>query len=174
MDIAQQLMEWDVEGASWDVILGGGKEEFVSEKRDLLTPWKTRTGGACVETTSELKAATSLPLLGLFSESHMDFEVDRDTTPKGQPSIAKMTEKAVGLLADKFPNGLFLMVEGGRIDHPHHGTSWYRALGDTIALDKAVQTTQDMTSSEDTLLVVTADHGHTNGGLRHAAIRFWA
>ena len=53
------------------------------------------------------------------------------------------------------------MVEGGRIDHGHHATNAARALGDTAALDEAVKAALDMTSAEDTLIIVTADHSHT-------------
>ena len=34
-------------------------------------------------------------MLGLFSESHMDWEVERDTTVLGQPSLTAMTRKAI-------------------------------------------------------------------------------
>ena len=54
-----------------------------------------------------------------------------------------------------------LMVEGGRIDHAHHGTNAARALEDTDAFDLAVQAALDMTDAEDTLIIVTADHSHT-------------
>ena len=58
------------------------------------------------------------------------------------------------------------MVEGGRIDHAHHMNNAHRALVDTIAMAEAVQTAVDKTSTAETLIVVTADHGHviTLGG----------
>lgn len=49
---------------------------------------------------------------------------------------------------------------GGRIDHAHHATNAFRALSDTIALEEAVAKADQMTSIEDTLMVVTADHSH--------------
>jgi alkaline phosphatase len=54
-----------------------------------------------------------------------------------------------------------LLVEGGRIDHAHHDGNAYRALTDTIALSEAVAAADAMTSADDTLIVVTADHSHT-------------
>ena len=55
---------------------------------------------------------------------------------------------------------------GGRIDHAHHDTLAHLALIDTMAFEKAVKTGIDMTSPDDTLIVVTADHSHafTVGG----------
>jgi alkaline phosphatase len=51
------------------------------------------------------------------------------------------------------------MVEGGRIDHGHHGGLAYAALTETIELARAVERAALMTG-DDTLIVVTADHSH--------------
>lgn len=52
------------------------------------------------------------------------------------------------------------MVESGRIDHAHHAGNAYNALNDAIELSKAVQAAVDSTNPEETLILVTADHGH--------------
>ena len=49
---------------------------------------------------------------------------------------------------------------GGRIDHAHHSNRAKLSLIDTEAFDLAVHTAAKMTSPEDTLTVVTADHSH--------------
>ena len=49
--------------------------------------------------------------LGLFETSHMQFEVDRDKSSNGEPSITEMTAKAIQILK-KNSNGFFLLVEG--------------------------------------------------------------
>jgi alkaline phosphatase len=59
------------------------------------------------------------------------------------------------------PNGFFLMVEGGRIDHALHAGNAYRALDETIAMADAVEAALQHTDPRDTLIVVTADHSHT-------------
>ena len=41
----------------------------------------------------------------------MDFEADRDTSPKGDPSLAEMTRAALKIL-QKNTKGFFLFVEG--------------------------------------------------------------
>jgi alkaline phosphatase len=53
------------------------------------------------------------------------------------------------------------MVEGGRIDHGHHLGNAYRALTETIELSNAVRAALAKVDLEETLVVVTADHGHT-------------
>lgn len=49
--------------------------------------------------------------LGLFETSHMQYEVDRDKSSNGEPSITEMTAKAIQILK-KNSNGFFLLVEG--------------------------------------------------------------
>ena len=44
----------------------------------------------------------------------MSFEIDRDNNI--EPSIIEMTQKAIEMLSLN-PNGYFLLVEGGKIDH---------------------------------------------------------
>ena len=90
----------------------------------------------------------------------MNFEADRAADKAGEPSLAEMTSKAVEILRQN-KNGYFLMVEGGRIDHAHHGGNAARALKDTQAFSEAVAKAISMTNAKDTLVIVTADHGHT-------------
>ena len=98
-------------------------------------------------------------LLGLFSASHMHYEADRSQDAGGEPSLSEMTARAIEILR-KNRRGYFLMVEAGRIDHAHHAGNAYRALTDTIELSRAVSTARAMTSANDTLIIVTADHSH--------------
>ncbi|KAI4458405.1 alkaline phosphatase [Holotrichia oblita] len=104
-------------------------------------------------------------LTGLFAYSHMDFEVDRDPGPTGDPSLADMTRSALSIL-QKNPKGFFLFVESGRIDHAHHYNNAYRALDETLALETALLAALALVNPTETLLVLTADHSHvfTFGG----------
>jgi alkaline phosphatase len=70
-----------------------------------------------------------------------------------------MTAAAITRLSQN-PSGYFLMVEGGRIDHAHHAGNAYNALNETIAFADAVATAITLSNSDDTLIIVTADHGH--------------
>jgi alkaline phosphatase len=89
----------------------------------------------------------------------MQYEADRSQDPAGEPSLSEMTARAIEILR-KNRRGYFLMVEAGRIDHAHHAGNAYRALTDTIELSRAVSTARAMTSANDTLIIVTADHSH--------------
>lgn len=148
-----------------DVILGGGRANFLpgeagrrSDGNNLVDRWLGQTpGGVFVDTReSLLSAPADARLLGLFTDSHMSYEQDR---PASEPSLTDMTLAALERLEGN-PEGFFLMVEAGRIDHAHHAGNASAALRDTIALSEAVQAAMARTDSEDTLIIVTADHSH--------------
>ncbi|XP_060076767.1 uncharacterized protein LOC132556377 [Ylistrum balloti] len=98
-------------------------------------------------------------LLGLFDGSHIPYENDRDKSGDGDPSLSEMTSKAIRIL-QKNEKGYFLMVEGARIDHAHHENMAKRSLTETLMLEEAVNKAVGLTSDEDTLIIVTADHSH--------------
>ena len=130
--------------------------------RDLVAELQAAGYAAANDLTSFNAAPSSGRMVGLFdqalSQGHMSYELDRD--PTKEPSLAQMTTKAIDILS-KNPNGYFLMVEGGRIDHALHGTNAKRALADTIAFDDAIKAALGKVDLSNTLVVVTADHDHT-------------
>jgi alkaline phosphatase len=178
VDIAQQLVNWDA-GDGFEVVLGGGREYFMPETMadpeeegemghrtdglDLTAAWTARgNNNVFVWNTEGLDAvdvASGARVLGLFEQSHMQYEADREGDNGGEPSIAEMTRFAIERLQQN-EDGFMLMVEGGRIDHAHHAGNAARALSDTVAFDQAIRTAMDMTDPQETLIVVTADHSH--------------
>ena len=178
VDLARQLVEFPL-GGGIDVALGGGRTEFMPadqrdpeypllpgkrlDGRDLVAAWSKRAGAAYVWNETQLKAidaTRTAHLLGLFEPEHMHYETDRAKDSAGEPSLSEMTRAALSILK-KNPKGYFLMVEGGRIDHGHHAGNAYRALTETIEFANAVGVAAEMTSADDTLILVTADHSHT-------------
>ncbi len=105
-------------------------------------------------------APASSKLLGLFEPAHLKFEMQRAEDEAGEPSLTDMTQKAIEILS-RSGDGFFLMVEAGRIDHAHHGGHARGALTETQEYAKAIERARAMTSEKDTLIIVTADHGHT-------------
>ncbi len=179
IDIARQMVEGAV-GSQIDVILGGGRANFLpsnvrdseypdshgkrSDRRDLIAEWRKRNpDGAYVWNSvafAKVDLARTPRLLGLFEPDHMHYEADRAQDAGGEPSLAEMTRAAITMLGSR-EKGYVLLVEGGRIDHAHHAGNARRALEDTIALDDAVKAALAMTSRQDTLILVTADHSHS-------------
>jgi alkaline phosphatase len=155
-----------------DVLLGGGRQFFLTTKdggkradgRDLIAEMKAKSYAYASKSEFDaIDASKTDRLLGLFTSSHMSYDLDRD--PAKEPSLAEMTTKAMDVLG-KNNKGYFLMVEGGRIDHALHETTAKKALQDTVAFDNAIKaaiakarvTDPDL---KNTLIVVTADHDHT-------------
>ncbi|QNP40021.1 alkaline phosphatase [Lysobacter solisilvae (ex Woo and Kim 2020)] len=177
IDIARQFVESPF-GNGPDVLMGGGRGNFMTvqqrdpeeddkvgqrlDGRDLIGEWKQRhADGAYVWNAAQLaQAPADKPLLGLFNYDHMNYEHDRPRDIAGEPSLAEMTRAAITRLR-RNDKGYVLLVEGGRIDHAHHSGNAYRALTDTVALSDAVRAADEMTSPDDTLILVTADHSHT-------------
>jgi alkaline phosphatase len=161
-------------GDGVDVLLGGGRRHWQpqtvtgSSRKDArdLTKEVQAQGYAYVSDKvgfDALDASATKRVVGLFTQSHMTYDLDRDVTK--EPSLAEMTGKTIDILR-KNPKGMFLMVEGGRIDHALHETTARKALQETVRFDEAIKTAIDKMKTIDpdlknTLIVVTADHDHT-------------
>ncbi len=178
-DFAAQLVDFP-SANGLTVAMGGGRTEFMPagaedpeyankvgqrlDGRDLIGEWKAKhPGGAYVWNAQQLKSldlSRTPRLLGLFEPSHMNFEHERAKDKAGEPSLAEMTTAAIEVLKQN-PNGFFLMVEGGRIDHALHAGNAFRALDETDSLSDAVAAALAHTDPDNTLIVVTADHAHT-------------
>lgn len=165
-----------------EVVMGGGRRHFLpkdatynstdaasaiegdrTDGRNLVTEWTTmyQNGSYVMDQTGfdAIDTEKTERLFGLFNESHMQYEADRSNDIAGEPSLTEMTETAINIL-DNNEKGFFLVVESGRIDHAHHAGNAYNALHDTIELSNAVKMAESLTNDTDTLIIVTADHGH--------------
>ncbi|CAI6351315.1 unnamed protein product [Macrosiphum euphorbiae] len=178
-DIARQLIERET-GRNLNVIMGGGRAKFFPntdkdqqnlkgqrrDGRDLIKEWLEidRTSGASsayVTDRSQLKSMNTSEtdyLLGLFASSHMSYNLLANKTQ--EPTLVEMTEAAIEVLS-KGDAGYYLFVEGGLIDWAHHSNMAQLALDEAVMLSKAVGRAAELTSREDTLIVVTSDHSHT-------------
>ena len=160
LDIAEQLVRSDLE-----IALGGGRQAFKPRMRgndkSLIDVWTERGEDyAYISNARELSAldpTAKQRVLGLFSNSHLPYHVDRNAGK--DPSLTELTAAAIDNL-DARDTGYFLMIEGGRIDHAHHSTNAYRALTDTVEFAAAVQAAYERTDPNETLILVTADHSH--------------
>ncbi len=157
-EIAREMM-----ARGCDVILGGGSRFFPPATLGL------RSGVSVVRTAAELTAELAGanarargrpgPLLGLFADGHMAYELDRPTT---QPELAVMAKAALTRL-ESSPHGFVLQVEGGRVDHAAHRNDAAALVHDQLAFERALAVLIEFTESrDDTLLLVTTDHGNAN------------
>jgi len=165
-----------------EVVMGGGRRHFLpnlesanssdaeseiegdrTDGRNLVEEWASlNPSGIYIDSQQgfdKLDTSSTEQLFALFNESHMRYAADRHNDIAGEPSLSAMTVKAIEIL-DNNPAGFLLVVESGRIDHGHHAGSAYAALEDTIEFSRAVQSAVDKTNTEETLIIVTADHSH--------------
>jgi alkaline phosphatase len=178
-------LEARFEGAEIDgieVVMGGGRRHFLpadaaansidasspiegdrTDNRNLIEEWQAiYPEGVYIDSQQQfdgLDKTSGAPVFALFNESHMLYEADRGNDIGGEPSLSEMTEVTLDIL-DNNPKGYFLLVESGRIDHGHHANSAFNALTDTIEFSRAIQTAVDNSNPDNTLIIVTADHGH--------------
>ena len=177
-DIASQFIDWP-EGDGFEIAFGGGRNAFLAsgtpdpeypgnasarkDDRDLIAEWTARPDHHYITDQAGFEAhdfSADSKVLGLFETSHMQYELDRAEDSAGEPALADLTRAAITRLSQD-PDGYVLMVEGGRIDHAHHGVNAARALSDTMAFDDAIAAALQMTNPDETLILVTADHSHT-------------
>ena len=160
-------------GLKFDVMMGGGHKYF-GDKRpggNLIPKYLTQ-GYKVAENRNEMLALdNSKPVLGLFAEDGMPYEVDRkhdESLMKSTPSLAEMTVKAIDLMKDH-KNGFVLQVEGGKVDWAAHSNDVSGLIFDQLAFDEAVGKALEFAERDgETLVIITTDHGNSNPGLFNA------
>ncbi|RVU55671.1 alkaline phosphatase [Anaerosphaera multitolerans] len=158
-ELAEQQVYQDM-----DVVLGAGSKYLEKENRkdgeDLIAELKT-LGYDYITTPTELKNSTSDKIWGMFGETELSYDIDRN--PEEEPSLAEMTEKALEVLS-KNDKGFFLMVEGSKIDWAAHANDPVGIKSDVLSFDKAVKVAKEFADkNKDTVIIAAADHG--TGGM---------
>ena len=169
------------------VLFGGGAEQFFPNEEsfngdDYYKLFGDAGYNVVLNKTSLLDTANDTKTLGIFSLSNMAKWLDRNVytenlkgnedAPDGkggdatdQPGLKEMTIKALEILTTRSSEkGFFLMSEAASIDKMMHALDYDRALGDLLELDDTVKAAIEFLEGtgqlNDTLVLVTADHGH--------------
>jgi alkaline phosphatase len=137
-----------------DVMLGGGAQYFAGLEADLDAAGYLRVSDA-----AGLAAAVGSAdrVFGVFAPDQMTYVAERapDST---EPELAEMATAALTVL-DRDPDGFFLMIEGGRIDHAGHSNHLVHTIHETLAFDEAVAAVTGWARARgNTTVIVTADH----------------
>jgi alkaline phosphatase len=154
-----------------NVLLGGGKEQFLPKDRaggrrtdnvDMIAEFE-KHGFVAVSNKQELEKVSRTKVLGLFSQRDMSFEIDRNKTI--EPSVADMTRAAIRLLHEQNPNGFFAFIETENTDTASHLSDIASMVQDYREFDRAVGLAYDFYRKypRDTLILVVSDH--ETGGL---------
>lgn len=173
-----------------DVVFGGGAEQFLPgpvsyQGKDYYQQYANAGYSVSLNKTSMQAASNNTKALGIFSIFNLPVWLDRNVyinnlrnlsnSPAGDkkdatdlPGLKEMTLKAIDILhARGGQKGFFMMSEGASIDKQMHVLDYDRALGDLLELDDTVKATvqklKDLGELNNTLIIVTADHGHGFG-----------
>lgn len=167
-DIAESYLE-----IGFDVMMGGGNMFFGAAKRadkkDMAAAFAAK-GYQIVRNKTDLKAVKlNAPILGLFDENGMEYDIDRQTDDKllkTVPTLAEMTAVAIAQLDNK--NGFVMQVEAGKVDWAAHANDIAGLIHDQLALDEALKVALDFAEKDkNTLVIVTTDHGNANPGIMY-------
>ncbi|TCM68051.1 alkaline phosphatase [Acinetobacter calcoaceticus] len=173
-----------------DVTLGGGSATF--DEKALAGAYKGKTLWEQAQALkyqmpndlASLKAIKvadqNQPVLGLFARGNLPVSLigpssvldgnkkpattcaDNPLRLDSIPTLPDMTAKAIDLLKVN-KKGFFLQVESGSIDKQNHSANACGQIGETIALDQAIQVALEFAKTNpDTLIIVTGDHAHTS------------
>lgn len=153
-NIARQMME-----RNYDVLMGGGRRYYPEQTLALGSDYTK------VLTRDQLLALPKAHpgrLIGLFSESDHNYELDREAD---QPHLAEMAQVAIDRLS-RHPDGFVLQIEGARIDHAAHANDAGAIIYEQMAFDRALGVALDFAANrDDTLVITTTDHANANPGL---------
>lgn len=163
----------DLIGHGATVALGGGSGKFLpadaggerEDGRNLLEEAATQ-GWTVWDSSADLDSVLPERLLGVFSDSHLPFRLDdlRVEETARAPSLSRLTEIALGMLAGVDDRPFLLLVEGGRIDHACHAFDAAGSAYELADFSDAVATVATFQrQNPSTLVIVTADHA--TGGL---------
>ncbi|MBM2622820.1 alkaline phosphatase [Actinoplanes sp. LDG1-06] len=194
--IAEQLVQ-----TKPDLLLGGGKQYFdqtvkAGQYKGLTVAQQAQANGYQIVTDAAGLAAAKgdKPILGAFAKNNMDLEwVGPTPTRTGtapakcavntartasQPHLVDMATKALDVLDKQTRHskkGFFLQIEGASIDKQDHAANPCGQIGETVGFDAAIKKVLDYQKrNPDTLVVVTADHGHTSQIVEAATLGYTA
>jgi alkaline phosphatase len=182
--IAEQMVGDYPLGRVVDLMLGGGRCHFLpnttedscrNDDRDIVDLAK-KNGFSYISSRKDFDGlkggeAAKLPLLGLFAETDIPYEVDRRNENDIYPSLKEMAEAALTALSEATRDseqGFFLMIEGSRIDHAGHANDPVAQVHEVLAYDKAFANVLQFLENDKTQGVMVSTSDHETGGLATA------
>jgi alkaline phosphatase len=160
-------------GRQADLLFGGGRGFFLpqsdedssrTDDRNLLNEAEEQ-GWQVLQSRQDFDSYSGyLPTLGVFSRSHMSYELDRNES--AQPSLIEMATKALDVL-DEQDEPFFIMIESGRIDHAGHANDAAAIAHEALHFNKLFAKVKNWVDQRerctgegqhDYILISSADH----------------
>jgi alkaline phosphatase len=182
--IAEQMVGQHPLGRVVDMMLGGGKCHFLpntthgscrADDKDIVKLARSK-GYSYASNRKEFDAlklgnAVDLPILGLFADTDIPYEIDRRNENHIYPSLDEMATTALKALSEATKDskhGFFLMIEGSRIDHAGHANDPAAQVHEVLAYDKTMAVVLDFLQKDSTPGVMVSTSDHETGGLATA------
>jgi alkaline phosphatase len=182
--IAEQMVGDYPLGRMVDLMFGGGRCHFLpnsadhscrADNKDVVDLAK-KNGFNYIDSRNafdNLKGGSGLefPMLGLFADTDIPYEIDRRNETDVYPSLHEMAEVALKALSEATRDsdkGFFLMVEGSRIDHAGHHNDPAAQVHEVLAYDKAMTSVLDFLKNDPTEGIMVSTSDHETGGLATA------
>lgn len=182
--IAEQLIGDYPLGRVVDLMLGGGRCHFLpnstygscrDDDKDVVEIAKDE-GFTYIDSRKDFDAlnlgsAVSLPMLGLFADTDIPYEIDRRNEEDMYPSLDEMAKTAMRALSEASKDnekGFFLMIEGSRIDHAGHANDPAAQVHEVLAYDKAFASVLEFLDNDAVEGVMVSTSDHETGGLATA------
>ncbi|KAF2711850.1 alkaline phosphatase-like protein [Pleomassaria siparia CBS 279.74] len=182
--IAEQMIGNYPLGRVVDLMFGGGRCHFLpnttddscrADNKDIVAMAK-KNGFNYVSNRKQfddLKGGKNLefPMLGLFAETDIPYEIDRRNENDIYPSLHEMAEAALTALSAATKDsekGFFIMIEGSRIDHAGHHNDPAAQVHEVLAYDKAFTSVLDFLKKDPTAGIMVSTSDHETGGLATA------
>ena len=174
--IAAQYLERE-----YDVLMGGGRRHFVPDDRDdgknLLDGFRAKDYTVAESKDDLARWNRTGRFLGTFYDSHLPYVLDQQRISEHQkqvPRLPEMTGAALDRL-NRNRDGFLLQIEGGRVDHAAHNADTGGLIYDQVEFDDTIGTVLDFASNrDDTLVIITTDHGNANPGVNAVGDRYEA
>ncbi|KKY25821.1 putative alkaline phosphatase [Diplodia seriata] len=183
--IAEQMVGEYPLGRVVDLMFGGGRCHFLpnstegscrGDDRDIVALAKKEYGFNYIDSRKDfdglrLGSAVELPMLGLFADTDIPYEIDRRNEGDIYPSLDEMARtalKALSAATRDSEKGFFLMIEGSRIDHAGHGNDPAAQVHEVLAYDKAFSSVLEFLENDSTEGVMVSTSDHETGGLAAA------
>ena len=187
--IAEQMVGDYPLGRMVDIMFGGGRCHFLpnstgdascrADDKDVVG-YAKKNGFNYISDRAgfdNLKGGAALewPMLGLFADTDIPYEIDRRNQNDVYPSLHEMAEATMKALSDATrdsPKGFFLMIEGSRIDHAGHHNDPAAQVHEVLEYDKTMTSVLDFIQKEQTQTVMVSTSDHETGGLAAARRTF--
>ncbi len=165
----QDQIAMDYLNLRFDVMMGGGDLYFSESTRAdkvNLYPLFESKGFDVLHKKEDFKTVlqSEKPVLGVFDKDALPYSIDNEADFT-VPSLAEMTDFAINKLKMN-KEGFVLQVEAGKVDWAAHANDTVALLNDQLAFDDAIGVALRFAlEDENTLVVITTDHGNSNPGL---------